>query len=228
MKRISLLVLALSVLSATLTAGVRAYSQSRPEDSSAILFGYGVCDGSPCFLGIKPGVTTWDDAQKTVRVHYPSATIDDSIITIISGKNRVYIDKQPNGTVYEIVFDYENARPLLSTLITKFGVPCYVGIYLINCLGGQCPVDYIELHYDTGFVGLNMAPTNISTNIEVERLSFDWPVDQILLSTQYPTPKTPQACFALLNEGANAEISTPWLGFASIPRRYLSYAENRK
>jgi hypothetical protein len=228
MKRFSLLVLVLSLLLATLTAGVRAYSQSRPEDSSVILYGYGLCDGSPCFLGIKPGVTTWDEAQKVVRARHPNATFDDPIIMIESGNMLVYIEKHASGMIRVIAFESDNAKPTLSTMIAKFGVPCYVGIYLINCLGGQCPVDYIELHYDTGFVGLNMAPTNSSPSIEVDRLSLDWPVDQILLSTQYTAPKTPQACLKLLNEGTNAEISTPWFGFASLPRRYLAYAENRK
>src|SRR5262245_46869565 len=37
----------------------RLYGQSKPDNLSA--FGLDLCEGRPCFMGITPGITKWDD-----------------------------------------------------------------------------------------------------------------------------------------------------------------------
>jgi hypothetical protein len=212
------------MLLVTMTLGVRAYSQSRSVDSFAILYGYGLCDGSPCFLGIKPGITTWVEAKKIVLAHYPNALIDNDNIYITYGADSLSIQKDPsNAIVYHIGWDSPDASAPISALLAKFGSPCFVGIYPTTCMGRDCTVDYVELHYNTGFVGLNLGAIYDSSGTEVERLNLDLPTDLIYLTVGFVSPKLSNPC-----EVRDSPIVTPWLGFASIRHRYLTYAETHK
>jgi hypothetical protein len=219
-KRLILFVVALSLLLATLTAGVRAYSQSRPEDSSAILYGFGLCEGSPCFLGIRPGVTTWEEAKKVVRTYYSNAYVDDGAIDIVFDADVISMGSA-KGVVSEIRFTSNDMSLMLSAVLAKIGAPCAVAMYKSPCADSGC-IEFVNFHYNSAVVSVEMpfAPTITKQ----ERFYLGLMVKMIILSDSRNLLKPPKTCLDFNDWDYDTGIYTPWMGLASIRQRYLPYA----
>src|SRR5436309_10255699 len=78
MKWLGGLAIVMCVLVAALAGGSVLIGRAQPVPAVAQVVGLDSCNGSPCFKGIVPGVTTWDEAQSITRdlppVQAPSFT----------------------------------------------------------------------------------------------------------------------------------------------------------
>ncbi|MEP7287319.1 MAG: hypothetical protein ABI947_16305 [Chloroflexota bacterium] len=96
------------------------------------------CDSTICYLGIVPGITTWDKALPLIRQTTQLDALDDLAHT--------YGHKEPAYTVgflvggdqdtpIEININLTSAKVYAGDLITKFGNPCYVVSFTDGLLG---------------------------------------------------------------------------------------------
>ncbi len=89
------------------------------------LIGFDLCGGQPCFKGIIPGVTTWEQAKPNIGSIANHDFLVDSTSGASQGNVGVYIasDARTVGLVQQTVY---NIR--LLDVIQKYGVPCSVSM----------------------------------------------------------------------------------------------------
>jgi len=230
MKRWILFWVVLLLIFTASMAGVRSYAQSRTEPSpDIILDGFGLCDGKPCFLGIKPGVTTFEDAKKAILVSYPVTVIDKNHMVVNYGTNTIGIDSS-DGIVYRIQIDTEeeSASIPLGSVIAKFGPPCAVELIFLSCLVQQgCPIEYFDIHYDSASAGMSVLSYTSSSFTEAERLTLNIPITHLVLHENSIAPGMSFSC-PLSFSGTDFDSRyIPWMGFASIRQRYFAYDQAR-
>jgi hypothetical protein len=211
-------------------AGVRVYAQSRPQPSpDIVLDGFGLCDGKPCFLGIKPGVTTFEEAKKVVVVRYPDTIIDGNHMIIPYGTNTISIESS-DSIVDRVQIDaLEGSASIpLRSVITKFGPPCAVELILLSCLVQQgCPIEYIDIHYDSASTSISVLSFTSSSYIEAERLDANIPITHLILNDNFVAPGMYFSCPKSFSGLDYDSHYIPWMGFASIRQRYFAYEQAR-
>jgi hypothetical protein len=131
MKRLFLWTLALFVIATALTSGVIAFAQALGGDNPLQAYGFEVCDGKPCFMGVMPGMDL-TKAQALLQARGVSIPPPESRIEvhIDSGLVAIYPNKD-HKIVSEISLELlgEKARnqfPALGNMILQYGQPCRV------------------------------------------------------------------------------------------------------
>ncbi|HVO42260.1 MAG TPA: hypothetical protein VMT34_06545 [Aggregatilineales bacterium] len=125
-------VCAILTLACVLAIGVGRTSQRLAPDLQA--FGLDRCAGGlPCFLGIVPGVTAWDDAHRNLEQHAAASGGTLPSLTRPTGAppqdaTQVYLmPGTPTADDIEIVNIHANLS--LASAIALFGVPCKVAMF---------------------------------------------------------------------------------------------------
>ncbi len=122
------LVFILLLLMTALTSSTVLWAREHPEPSELQALGFDVCDGRPCFIGITPGVTTWNAArailtkwgdQKESNEEFTVAAnrIEVSITSLEGSVDWIHIKGIPYGG---FVFSS------LGNFIAKYGSPCRI------------------------------------------------------------------------------------------------------
>src|SRR5438128_2127003 len=94
------LIAILSISFSLLIVAARAYGEAHPEPDELKALGFDVCDGKPCFMGIVPGVTTWDQAKAILDRRVASG---QPVLNVLDELNT-----DSNGTVIVIVLNLSN------------------------------------------------------------------------------------------------------------------------
>jgi hypothetical protein len=134
LKRALLLWLALIALCA---AGVGIGKLDRAPDALQTL-GFDVCDGEPCFRGIKPGMS-WEEVQK----RFPNAVSDGEYLSLPVNTANVRVYNFSNKTSAIIIV---NENPIeLQEVLRWFGPPCAVLLFAPNATLWIYPKLYIAI-----------------------------------------------------------------------------------
>ncbi|MBI1258684.1 MAG: hypothetical protein GC204_14545 [Chloroflexi bacterium] len=123
------LVAALTVVFALMISVIQA--QPRSDEAVRDLFAVSSTCAAPCFMGIRPGVTTRDEALAILRQHRwvrfvnPSATSiswtwNGSQPALIDGYAALQLDVQQTVTQIKLVLDYP-----LGNFLSVFGSPAH-------------------------------------------------------------------------------------------------------
>src|SRR5689334_8505855 len=106
MKRFILLALGLFLLAMALTGGVIVYAQAHNSGNPLLDYGYEVCDGQPCFMGVMPGMD-WTTALATFKARGLDITSGFTTSARINGNLVVITPTKGNKQVAEIFLQLE-------------------------------------------------------------------------------------------------------------------------
>lgn len=128
-------VIAIWVVAILLLGAVLLYSRlsSPPNDLEAL--GLGLCDGQPCFMGIIPGVSTWEDVTPILKRFddldtyglFASGRLKDIYINITSSTSRIITSVE-----FVPVMNNGNLGVSLRAIMQGLGAPCVVGFLREN------------------------------------------------------------------------------------------------
>jgi hypothetical protein len=197
-------VLALWVILAVAFAAVLLVARLNRTPDALQVLGFDVCDGEPCFRGIKLG-TDWTQARGT----FPEAKETTNALVVYLNTEEYISLYSDNGKVGLITAEYALVRlhPVdVGEIISRYGWPCrlvivdYNGIYPIMYL--LYPKLRVRIYT---FIGDESNPTEY-------RQQVNSPVTELYVTTEdlYGTCSSP-----------TSEFSGPWRGFTSA-EIYLS------
>jgi hypothetical protein len=204
MRRILMMWVALALISATVLLIARV--NHAPNRLQAL--GFDVCDGEPCFRGIKPGMD-WAEIPKRL----PSVKYDGRFLVLTV--NRMDIQRvlfQPstdNAKVEAIHFGPEKMKVYPITpgaMVARYGPPCHINLVEMNSR---------LLAFETRYPGILVRYGNAGDPTRVDvRLQFNMPAYEFQLTELKPT----------LCKGISTN-SGLWHGFASAN---MYHARNRR
>jgi hypothetical protein len=140
--RFSRLVIVLMVIFTLLTMIPIAIGRARNDSDDLQALGFWVCDGKPCFMGITPGITTWDDAITIVGGH-KNAVLQDKDWIIVRLVDKAFIDmgirRHPGGEKVSdasllLWVDQEPYFPKLGAFVRMYGPPTCVRVIMIESM----------------------------------------------------------------------------------------------
>jgi hypothetical protein len=140
MKRLGILTVSLCAALAVLCSAAIARGWMLIDKlDEATRFGLDVCDGVPCFFGLKPGISSGSELRKLSKGD-PSAHIDVNCEMLNFGSefaHSVYVcpSQIDASRVGFIEIGSPRRSPLglsLATVIRLYGVPCFIGTFTKN------------------------------------------------------------------------------------------------
>jgi hypothetical protein len=161
--RIGQLVARIAITLALVCAGVIVSARNQPPTGYLRDLGFGRCAGRPCFQGIVPGDTTWQEAvqrmSRLLDVTDPLAlryaTLDRHGIAVSFG------GAHPVSPEYVLIlFFYDNRRALFGDLVALYGAPCVLA--LPRYMGGKINVNAFAAQYDTLIAAADSATGRVS------------------------------------------------------------------
>jgi hypothetical protein len=168
--------------------------------------GFGVCDGEPCWQGIRVGMD-WEEAERLghdavqirPRMYFGFSTVTESI--------NVQIDPTENGkSVLGIALEVSSIAPQLSIttadIIRLFGSPCLIAMY----------DDFPDIQYSMFIYPQLQAGFYLRSS----RLQLDSPVGWVTISK----PTEPNACM-----DRKRDQNSSWRGFTTVQ---IYSARNRR
>ena len=205
-KRLAIVCLALSVLcSAAIVLGRLDHTPSKLQT-----VGIDVCDGDPCFEGVKPGAD-WTQIEKL----FSNAVMKGSYLHVPSNRNEMRIGIIPSrdGKSVEVISidmqtEYGEARPICAEdIIAQYGMPCRVYMEY----GESYPGNMVAI-YPMMTVRFNLQTKNPDDSYDY-RLRMDSPIwDFTILANSDP---------GSICKGMISRQLGPWRGFTSADR-YLT------
>jgi hypothetical protein len=215
--RTTTLCIALAIVTFAVSVGVRSY----PEGSELEALGFSLCNGKPCYLGIVAGNTKFEQATHLFTKYgelvdenskYPRIKLGNAE-SWISAKGD--LDETYSDLVVSISTYFHPSGPSLGSIIQKYGAPCSIAIYPMQCntylsCSGWA---YLSLQYQSMAVGVDLqrqarSIDRIDPGLRIKGIEL---VDSSKFRTQ----------LGLCHFYRQDEISssqTPWLGFTSIDR----------
>jgi len=124
---LTLVLLGVFVTSAAIGAG-----EHQPSDSPLPALGYDLCDGFPCYLGMVPGLISWNAANERIAGYQQGDTTSQPLkLTrfIMPNAGGFLISNTPDLTLSEVALSprgYSGEFPTLRDLLLFYGTPCSV------------------------------------------------------------------------------------------------------
>jgi hypothetical protein len=193
MRHFALRLLMLWLLLAALCGSVVAFRRANAGPNGLQAWGFDRCDGVPCYLRIRPGVTTLKDAEAILAsrplIEVGGALNTENLPTPCDGKLMVC------SIVYRYDYYLESAPITAGTLVEQYGTPYAVTYNDSND---------IEFHYPGMLAFVRV--------VYWDHLNVDSPLAQITLLPDY-LPDLPVRC----QHGAASNLRTVlcWRGFTS-------------
>ena len=177
MQRLLLWMMITLLLTGFVTSVAIAYGQRQPYQSPLPALGYAVCDGIPCFLGIVPGLTPWQNAKEQLAAFFAS-NVDDSTITLkwftttevggyIITSHRAYADDVEVSALTVMSLSRASSFPTVQELMLYYGTPCNVSIE--ETLGY---ITLIRLNYPHLTVDLPRVTDRLTLDRRPETINF--------------------------------------------------------
>jgi len=129
MKRLTLWMLTLFLLTISLTGGVVAYARAQSTQNPVSELGLALCNRIPCYMGIRPGITTWNEAKALLKSEGALETIQfDKVNALYISKAAgvEVISSEDGGMVFEVRILADFKTEALGHLIQTLGSPCSV------------------------------------------------------------------------------------------------------
>jgi hypothetical protein len=203
-----MLVLVLALALSCTVVVVIARASAGPDRLAAL--GFGVCDGEPCFRGIKPGMS-WEETRhrlpdaiesREFRVHLELSVNKDGIDSVGIWPSE---DAKTVAAIIPTAKDYMPFTP--GDVMLRYGPPCSVYIFYADSIPGVMRLIYpnidIAVHIRIGDYFNPQQPPEF-------RLQVGSPVWEILIvkESSFGTCDTP------ISEGYGPEFGL-WHGFTS-------------
>jgi hypothetical protein len=194
-------VVTISIILVLSCTGVMVIARLNREPGRLEALGFGVCDGEPCFRGIRPGMV-WAEA----RAHYPKENQfeDEYALSVDTVQNSMYIsitssdDKQYVKAIDGRGSNYQGLPFNTGDIIMHYGIPCRLNVGN----GGAVPRTVL-LVYPSLLI-------NVAVHSERRRDSVDSRL-QINSSAIFFTVRKASPYGSC--KARNDEASGPWRGF---------------
>ncbi len=169
-----------------------------PEQLPAVPFD--LCDGTPCFLGISPGVTGWSDAQQRLSTAPNNQVYANEIVALVHQETTAALYPSINrltvGRIY--VHFSDDSPPSTGWIVERYGIPCGVSVY-----------------FSTGILTLRYPGLLVDAHLTHDWLSVETPVSIIhFADPNFRSTTQPDLCVDNVTSGGM--INRPWYGFSSI------------
>lgn len=109
----------------TFISSVVLYARSSLQQTNVQTLGFEKCGGQPCFRGIFPGSTTWDEAQRLLlQPGKQSGAFSGDV-----GHSRVSVRADAGDSLVElidIIGDPNTPLPAVGAFVAQYGLPCGV------------------------------------------------------------------------------------------------------
>ena len=194
MKYLAVTVLIFGVAFSALITGACAYGAAHPQPNELQALGFDLCDGKPCFWGITPGITTYDQATAILSKEYPLKQLNPDIALDIQDKG--FVIRRDAGLIDGIYMGAYSSGYSLSDLIKLYGLPCEV----IEVSPTITSANSFALVYRAKMIAWLSGTQEISLKTTLDSLEIDPPNSALLCESRskYPADKI-------------------WRGFASFP-----------
>jgi hypothetical protein len=154
-----------------LCSGALIYGRASDQPNELQELGFGVCDGDPCFMGIVPGETKWEDAMAILRKYdvqeAQTTGAGRSASITLRGLKIDFLSYGDYLTILDIQPPYTGDRHIvfLRNVIQQMGTPCAVGFLSQDSPRIFYPSMWVDvsasdgqLHLETELDGLLMQP----------------------------------------------------------------------
>ena len=171
-----------------------AIGRGRAGPMREVVEGLGWCEGKPCFMGIVPGQTSWDEARSTL-IRQGAVETDIGLTLDMENSTKILVwsrleDFDKSVNVIEIYLP-EASPPTLGSFISYYGSPC--AVYNRNV--PSFVVLYKSMSFNTTYPH--------SSQQDYTSLDPSWPVYTVQL-------------FDLEHGCEGASYTSAWRGFASL------------
>jgi hypothetical protein len=114
------------LLMIVLCSGALLYGRASNQSNELQDLGFGVCDGDPCFMGIVPGKTSWDEAKLILKPYNIKQDFEDAADANV--KDFRLIVYSSKGIINELIIQkdssYGGLGVSLGSVIQQVGTPC--------------------------------------------------------------------------------------------------------
>ena len=197
--------------------------------------GLDLCNGSPCFIGITPGQTTWSEVTRILAMR-TDAVLDSQHLYMIKNDSfdaRIYFDSggpvdiyapQPISAAPNIVsIVLKRITITLQMIIQKFGLPCGVSLFRQQCNtyiaaipGNTACQQYVSMliNYPKMRLSVELRSSG-ALPPKITEITPDMPINQIELFDPTGLQVDSKTCIVSFTDQIGSN-NVPWLGFDSI------------
>jgi hypothetical protein len=172
-----------------------AYSRAVPTSMEDPASSFDACDGTPCVMGITPGLTRWSAAQ----TQFTDAGIISAKALNLGDAIGVDIDMYQSAdgeSVGPISMNFDDPMPI-GWILLRYGTPCGVSLYP--------QMNLITLRYPFMLANVPLNTNHIAPELGVSSMQFKDPAGQLFAQ--------PDICVDNITDGAQ---NREWLGFAPV------------
>jgi len=204
MKRVLFCIFSLWIVIASLMSAVRVYGVAHPLAHELTTLGFDLCDGSPCFMGITPGITGWNEGKAILTPKYgayntledPASAHHQWVLPVNNG----YIQVDSANAKVDAIWSRVTLTETLGEVIQQFGLPCGVTIY--------SSINVAFISYGNAVISVALAKVG-------DKLSPSLPVSGIAIVDPRLNPRS-------VTCGSNNTFGDAvWLGFTSSQKYVL-------
>jgi hypothetical protein len=193
-------VLIVWMLMLVLCSGALIYGRASNQPNELQELGFGTCDGDPCFMGIVPGKTSWEDADILLKRFNPSiqqegwAEYDERHLHVILREAKNYVDMLDLSPI-----EYSHSFGItLQMLIQNMGVPCAVSYSTRGSIGPA-------LYYPSFWVVVISNQDRIRPLDAIEEIYVAHSEESIGCKQTRASPRKPWLGFTLLSRYTTVE-----------------------
>ena len=179
--------------------------------------GLDLCNGSPCFIGITPGQTTWSEVTRILAMR-TDAVLDSQHLYMIKNDSfdaRIYLNR--------VSIVLKHITITLQMIIQKFGLPCGVSLFRQQCNtyiaaipGNTACQQYVSMliNYPKMRLSVELRSSG-ALPPKITEITPDMPVNQIELFDPTGLQVDSKTCIVSFTDQIGSN-NVPWLGFDSI------------
>lgn len=195
LKLISKYIVVISALSLSLIGLVTASTASQPATDTPISY-IDRCGGEPCIMGLIPGHTLWQDAQRTLSVYQGEITDKQIVIAFSPLSEIAFYQSVDKTSVGRIQMRFE--PPIsMGWILVRFGQPCGITIY--NNAG------LLTLRYPFLLANIRLQTQHLRSDLPINSIQFTDP--------NFESSMQPNICVDNITDGAR---NRSWKGFAPV------------
>lgn len=189
--------------------------------------GLDLCNGSPCFIGITPGQTTWSEVTRILAMR-TDAVLDSQHLYMIKNDSfdaRIYLNR--------VSIVLKHITITLQMIIQKFGLPCGVSLFRQQCNtyiaaipGNTACQQYVSMliNYPKMRLSVELRSSG-ALPPKITEITPDMPINQIELFDPTGLQVDSKTCIVSFTDQVGSN-NVPWLGFDSIRNYALHNDEN--